>query len=91
MEIYENAASRLAEMYSESFGGKPSGRYRFPHKFLCELLARRRLYPEDIQALSRALVEEGYILIDMQSFYVVMSLNSFTNYRRVGKTVPNNK
>jgi len=82
----EKAAGRLAEMYTEGFGGKPSGRYRLPYKFLCELLDRRRLYPEDIQALSRAVVEKGYILIDMQSFFVVMSANSFTNYRRVGKS-----
>ena len=88
MSDLNKVAERLAELYSESFGGKPSGRYRFPYKYLCELLERRRLYPEDIQALSRALVEKGFILIDMQSFYVVMSANSFTNYRRVGKSSP---
>lgn len=78
-------AKKLAELYDREFGGKKSGRYRIPQKLLRELLGRRRLYDEDITALSRALFEEGYVLIDMDSFYVVMNANSFVNYRRVAK------
>lgn len=78
-------AQHLAKLYSTEFGGKSSGRYRIPAKILKERMGRRRLYAEDIQLISRALLEEGFILIDMESFYVVMSANSFVNYRRVGK------
>jgi hypothetical protein len=38
-----------------------------------------------VQAIQRALVERGYVLIDMDSFYVVMSANSFVNTRRANE------
>ena len=79
------AATKLAEMYSTEFGGKASGRYRIPRKLLADLTGRRRLYAEDVTALTRALFEQGYVLIDMESFFVVMSANAFVNYRRVSK------
>ncbi|MFY0692724.1 MAG: hypothetical protein JXR14_12475 [Paracoccaceae bacterium] len=83
--IYESAATKLADLYSQEFGGKPSGRYRIPEKLLREMIGRKRLYAEDRTALARALFELGYVLIDMDSFFVVMSSNAFVNYRRVGK------
>lgn len=79
----QNTAKRLAALYAENFGGKSSGRYRIAAKLLREMMGRRRLYPEDIQHLTRATLEEGYVLIDMDSFFVVLSANAFTNYRRV--------
>jgi len=79
----QNTAKRLAALYTEHFGGKVSGRYRIAAKLVREMTGRRRLYPEDIQALTRATLEEGYVLIDMDSFFVVLSANAFTNYRRV--------
>jgi len=85
MKTSETAAKRLAEMYAEEFGGKPSGRYRISRKLLAELVGQRRLYAEDVPALTRALLEEGFVLIDMESFFVVMSANAFVNYRRVGR------
>lgn len=85
MKTSETAAKRLAEMNAEEFGGKPSGRYRISRKLLAELVGQRRLYAEDVPALTRALLEEGFVLIDMESFFVVMSANAFVNYRRAGK------
>jgi hypothetical protein len=85
MKTSETAAKRLAEMYKEEFGGKPSGRYRISRKLLAELVGQRRLYAEDVPTLTRALFEEGFVLIDMESFFVVMSANAFVNYRRAGK------
>ena len=82
MENIKNTATRLAALYAESFGGKVSGRYRIASKLVREMAGRRRLYPEDIQHLTRATLEEGYVLIDMDSFFVVLSANAFTNYRR---------
>lgn len=77
------AAKKLASLYADAFGGKPSGRYRIAAKQVRELLGRRRLYPDDIEALRRATLEEGYVLIDMDNFFVVLSANAFVNYRRV--------
>ena len=83
MDKYTNTARRLAALYAMSFGGKSAGRYRVASKQLRELLGTRRLYPEDITALTRALLEEGFVLIDMDSFFVVLSANAFVNYRRL--------
>lgn len=80
-------AERLAGLYDESFGGKKSGRYRIPAKLMRELAQRRRLYESDITALGRALFERGFVLIDMDSFYVVMNANAFVNYRRANEDV----
>ncbi|MEL7429685.1 MAG: hypothetical protein AAFN43_06765 [Pseudomonadota bacterium] len=83
MDTYQNTAKILAALYTHEFGGKASGRYRISGKQMRELLGKRRIYPEDVTALSRALLEEGFVLIDMDSFHVVLSANAFVNYRRV--------
>ena len=83
--IHDEAAAKLATLYGQEFGGKASGRYRIPEKMLRDMMGRRRLYPEDRTAISRSLFEQGYVLIDMDSFFVVMSANAFVNYRRVSK------
>lgn len=75
-------ADLLAALYDQKFGGKDSGRYRISTKLVRETAGRRRLYEDDIRALSRSLAERGFVLTDMDSFYVIMSANSFVNYRR---------
>lgn len=85
MEAIEKVADRLAAMYSQPFGGKATGRYRLSQKFLRDLLGRRRVYPEEVVALTRALLERGFVLVDMETFYVVLSASAFVNYRRAGK------
>lgn len=81
------AVDRLATLYDEEFGGKKGGRYRIPAKLVRDLAQRRRLYEDDIRALGRALFERGFVLIDMDSFYVVMSANAFVNYRRANEEI----
>jgi hypothetical protein len=73
----------MALFYDQDYGGKKAGRYRISDKLLRKLANRKRLYENDIQVLGRALLERGYVLIDLNTFYVVMSANAFTNYRRV--------
>ena len=75
-------ADRLADLYNDAFGGKPKGRYRIAVKLVRDLAGRRRLYEDDIRELTRAMLERGYVLIDMDSFFVVMAVNTFVNYRR---------
>ena len=79
------AADRLVALYGRSFGGKPKGRYRIAVKLVRALAGRRRLYEDDIRELTRAMLERGYVLVDMESFFVVMSANTFTNYRRANE------
>ncbi len=83
MMPFRQAARRLAVLYGESFGGKPNGRYRMSAKQIRQLLGRRRLYEDDIRDLTRALLEEGFVLVDMDGFFVVLSANTFVNYRRL--------
>ncbi|MGB6968368.1 MAG: hypothetical protein WBD76_03820 [Methyloceanibacter sp.] len=79
------AADRLAALYSAPFGGKPSGRYRIASRLVCQLAGRRRLYEDDVRELARAMLEKSYVLIDMDVFFVVMSVNTFVNYRRANE------
>lgn len=79
-------ADRLAELCNRPFGGKLKGRYRIASKLVRNLAGRRRLYEDDIRDLTRAMLERGYVLIDMDSFFVVMSANTFLNYRRANET-----
>lgn len=80
-------SDRLTDLYSKQFGGKPNGRFRIASKLLCKLAGRRRLYEDDVRRLTRAMLEEGYVLIDMDGFFVVMSANGFVNYRRANEDV----
>ncbi|HBG98819.1 MAG TPA: hypothetical protein DDY29_08880 [Rhodobacteraceae bacterium] len=81
-EWISSAADRLARLHGCRFGGKANGRYRIAAKLIRQLAGRRRLYEEDVRDLARALFERGYVLIDLDSFFVVMSANAFVNYRR---------
>lgn len=79
------AADQLAALYNESFGGKPKGRYRISVKLVRQLAGKRRLYEDDICTLTREMLERGYVLIDMDSFFVVIGANTFVNYRRANE------
>lgn len=81
----DSAAERLASLFEVSFGGKPKGRFRISSKLVRQTLKRRRLYDDDIRELTRNLLERGFVLVDMDSFFVVLSANSFVNYRRANE------
>ncbi|NQV48663.1 MAG: hypothetical protein HQ504_12905 [Rhodospirillaceae bacterium] len=76
-------AKKLVDFYERPFGGKSNGRYRISPKNLRRLMQRRRISDEFIRLLAEEMFELGYIFIDMQSFYVVTSARSFSNYRRL--------
>ena len=84
MHDISQVARQLAALYGKSFGGKPNGRFRIAAKQLREMLGCKRLYADQIETLTRAMLEEGYILVNMDSFFVILSANTFVNYRRVG-------
>jgi len=80
-------AAELVRLYEVSFGGKERGRYRISAKHLQKLAKRRRLYPEEIQEIARALFERGFVLVDLESFFVVLSQRTFASHRRVNDGV----
>jgi len=82
-----HVADKLATLHDHKFGGKDSGRYRIAAKLVRAAAGRRRLYEDDIRALTRALLERGFVLIDMDSFFVVTSANAFANYRRANEDI----
>ncbi|WP_417520083.1 hypothetical protein [Minwuia sp.] len=79
------AADHLVAIYNEPFGGKPRGRYRLSMKLMRQLLDRRRIWHDEIEALTRAMYERGYALIDMETFFVVIAHQTFTNTRRANE------
>jgi len=83
--MIEKAADHLVAIYNEPFGGKPRGRYRLSAKLLRQLLRQRRVWPDQVVALSRALYERGYALIDLESFFVVVAHQTFNNTRRANE------
>ena len=84
-EIYEVFAAGLVALYEKPFGGKQRGRYRIPIKLARQLLRQKRIWPDQVEAIRRALYERGYVLHDMESYWVVVSQSKFSNYRRVNE------
>ncbi|MBC8270277.1 MAG: hypothetical protein H8E36_16175 [Rhodospirillaceae bacterium] len=78
-----DVARKLVEIYERPFGGKPTGRYRISPKNLRSLMQRRRISDEIVRLLTEEMFELGFVFIDMESFFVVTSARTHTNYRRV--------
>jgi hypothetical protein len=78
-------AALLARLYEQGFGGRERGRYRISLKHLKSLMKRRRLLPRQQHRIAEELYELGYVLIDMESFFVVLSQGTFGSYRRVNE------
>ncbi len=79
----QRVADRLAELYEEDFGGKQRGRFRISMKHMRLLTGRKRVPPSIVRKVSEELFELGYVLIDMETFFVVLAQRTFTSYRRV--------
>ena len=78
-------ALHLARLYEQGFGGRARGRYRISLKHLKSLMKRRRLLPRQQRRIAEELYELGYVLIDMENFFVVLSQGTFGSYRRVNE------
>jgi len=82
----EEIAQHLAGLYDKPFGGKEKGRYRVSPKMLRKIADRARLSDNFITKLIDELFEIGFVLLDLESYYVVTSVRTFTSYRRLGET-----
>lgn len=81
----DGLADQLAALYDQPFNGKERGRFRVSMKLLGQMLGRRRIWPDEVAALGRALYQRGYVCVDMESFIVILSQKTFTNYRRANE------
>ena len=76
-------ADRLASLYEERFGGKIRGRYRISMKQMRALTGHRRVPAEVIRNIGEELYELGFVLIDLETFFVVLAQSTFRSYRRL--------
>ena len=79
----EQIASDLVTLYSEAFGGKTNGKFRISRKFLRQICGRRHLPPAFLEAVTDSLFESGFVLIDLETHFAVISQPNFNSYRRV--------
>jgi len=76
-------AERLADLCDQRFGGKDRGRFRISMKHLRALAGRKRIPVGLVSKISEELFELGYVLIDLETYFIVMSQATFRSYRRV--------
>lgn len=76
-------AERLVELYERGFGGKDRGRYRISMKHMRMLTGRKRVPADAIRRIAEELFERGYVLIDLETYFVVLAERTFRSYRRV--------
>lgn len=76
-------AEALALLYEQRFGGKERGRYRISMKHMRALTGRKRVPPEAIRKIGEELFELGYVLVDLETYFVVLAQRTFSSYRRV--------
>lgn len=83
VSIERQIAEQLAALYEQPFGGKDRGRYRISMKHLRALTGRKRVPQDTIGKIGEEMFELGYVLIDLEAFFVVLAQRTFTSYRRV--------
>ncbi|MEQ9641542.1 MAG: hypothetical protein RIM84_16075 [Alphaproteobacteria bacterium] len=81
-----DVAGQLVALYEQPFGGKRRGRYRIAMKLMRQLLGVRRVWPDQIEAIRRALYQQGFVLLDMETYFTVVSQQTFSSYRRVNES-----
>jgi hypothetical protein len=81
----DRIVDRLVDLYDRPFGGKPRGRFRISMKLMGRLFRQRRVWPDQVEALRRALYDRGFLLVDLGTYFVVVSEQTFASYRRVNE------
>jgi len=79
----QQVAERIAALYEVVFGGKDRGRYRFSMKQMRALTGRKRVPAGIIRKIGEEVFELGYVLIDLETYFVVLAQATFRSYRRV--------
>ena len=73
----------LVRLFAERFGGASTGKFRISRKFLRQLAGRRKLPDDYLAVLAEHMFEAGFVLVDCESYFVVLSQKQFASYRRV--------
>lgn len=79
----EVLAQALVRLFAERFGGAPGGKFRISRKFLRQLAGRRKLPDGYLAALAEHMFEAGFVFVDCESYFIVLSQKQFASYRRV--------
>jgi hypothetical protein len=79
-------AECLAALYEKRFGGKERGRYRISMKQMRALTNRKRVPGDIIGRIGEEVFELGYVLVDLETFFVVLAQATFRSYRRVSES-----
>ncbi len=87
LEHIRLVAERLVELYDLEFGSKDRGRYRISMKHMRILTGRRRVPTAMIRSISEELFERGYLLIDLETYFVVLAERTFRSYRRASDAI----
>jgi len=85
----EEVAALLIRLFGERFGGVSTGRFRISRKYLRKLAGRRKLPDKYLRALADEVFEFGYVLVDCESYSIVLSQKQFSSYRRVTDAAAN--
>lgn len=73
----------LIELHGLKFAGRSGGKYRISRKYFRQIAARRKLTAEFVALVTDALFERGYVLVDLETHFVVLRQGLFDSYRRV--------
>ena len=75
-------AEWLAQLYETQFAGKARGRYRISMKHMRMLTGRRRVHSDAIDRIAEELFELGFVLVDLEAFFVGLAQRPFRIFRR---------
>jgi hypothetical protein len=85
----DDVVETLVALYNEAFGGKERGRFRISTKLVRRIFGQRRVWPEQIEAVRRALYERGFLFIDLETYFAIVGQQTFAGYRRANETCIN--
>ncbi len=80
-------AERLVKLYEVPFGGKQRGRFRISMKVMRALTGRKRVSEAMVREISAEVFELGYVLVDLDGYFVVLAQRTFRGYRRVSDAI----
>jgi len=83
-------AQILVRLFGERFGGASAGKFRISRKFLRQLAGRRKLSDGYFAQLAEEMFEAGFVFVDCESYFIVLSQRQFASYRRVTAAAVNN-
>jgi hypothetical protein len=79
----QRVAARSAALYEAKFGDKDRGRYRLSMKQMRALTGRKRVPGRAIRKIGEEIFDLGYVLIDLETYFVVLAQSTFRGYRRL--------